>query len=509
MLTAMALSTDQQRELQKIQRHGHTGAHFGTLRLTVHFTHAQILVKPTRQRPFLPAARLEWDRGRTTSSASSRKTQCTTGKNKSVELNQLPGFATPGPLRERLSGLVLAGVKTATFDLFDFARFDPSGVPAAGGTWTMHDSIGRALALLNTTAVEVLRLADVTFAMAQLEGESFSSAQSWRHAHENYWSPFVDEVRAQTKDPKWSLTDNTLVVFETFVVAERLDAADEGRYPVVELMVPSGDMELAAADLYELDTVGIEELSLSGSGVSLRAGFASDDAGAIAEQWLWANHAEWIPRFEVIVGDNWLDAWREHFVPVQVGTLRIVPDWDGAQPATNDASPPGTRTMLLDPKRAWGTGAHASTALVLGALQSPFVTLTGARVLDVGCGSGILAIATLMLGASSAHGIDVDRTAITVTMENARRNGVENRCSAAWTPIEEVHETFDVVVANILAPVLIELANDLQRVTRPEGTLVLAGLIDEQVERVRAAFGECSVVESRADGAWRAILLRR
>ncbi len=420
----------------------------------------------------------------------------------------LPGFASPGPLRERLSGLVLAGAKTATFDLYDSARHDPAGVPEPGNRWTMHDSTGRPLAVLETTSVEVLRLAEVTFAMADLEGESFTSAESWRRAHEEYWTPFVEELRTQMNDPTWALTDATLVVFETFTLVERLAAADEGRYPVVELTVPASDDEIAASELYELDTVGIEELSTSGDDVVLRAGFASDDAAAEAERWIWANHPHWTPRFEVIVGNDWLDAWREHFVPVQVGSLLIVPDWDGASATTADGSVGLTR-VLLDPKRAWGTGAHASTSLVLGALQSPLVTLAGARVLDVGCGSGVLAIAALLLGASTAHGIDIDRTAIAVTMENARRNGVDDRCSAEWVPLDAITESFDVVCANILAPVLIGLAGPLQRVTRGGRTILLAGLIDEQVDRVLNAFDRCDLVEIRTDDRWRGIVLRR
>ena len=102
----------------------------------------------------------------------------TAGKNWDVDLNRLPGFATPGPLRERLSGLVLAGAKTATFDLYDSARFDPGGVPVPGSRWTMHDSTDRPLAVLRTESVETLRLAEVTFALADLEGESFTSAES-------------------------------------------------------------------------------------------------------------------------------------------------------------------------------------------------------------------------------------------------------------------------------------------------------------------------------------------
>ncbi len=420
----------------------------------------------------------------------------------------LPGFATPGPLRERLSGLVLAGVKTAAFDLLDLARFDPSGVPMPGSKWTMHDSRDRPLAVLATVAVAVVRMGDVTFEMVEQEGESFASVEAWRTAHETYWTPFIEEVRAQTDDQTWSLHDDTLVVFETLAIAERLDAADEGRYPVVELTVASSDAELAAADLYDLDTVGVEEVFDDGATVGLRAGFTSDESAAKAERWLWLHHREWQPRFEVVVGDDWLDAWREHFTPVRVGALTIVPDWEGSTRSVDVAAPPNQQ-ILLDPKRAWGTGAHQSTALLLDAMQSPMVGCAQARVLDVGCGSGILGIAALVLGAASSHGIDVDRSAITVTMENARRNHVDHRCTASWTPLADVTDSYDVVFANILAPILIALAADVQRVTRVGGTILLAGLIDEQVERVVHAYDSCSVIDDRHDGSWRALVLRR
>ena len=187
-----------------------------------------------------------------------------------------------------------------------------------------------------------------------------------------------------------------------------------------------------------------------------------------------------------------------------------MPDWDGA--ASTDISaivPDDAVVVRLDPKRAWGTGAHASTRLALSNLQLGQVELGGASVIDVGCGSGVLAIAALLLGASSAYGIDVDRTAIPVTMENARRNGVHDRCQAAFEPLHECMHTYDVVLANILAPVLIELAPDLQRVARPGAIIVLAGLIEEQRERVIAAFDASELVRVTSDGSWCSLVLRR
>lgn len=389
----------------------------------------------------------------------------------------------------------------------------------------MHDSSGRPLAVLETTEVETTALHTVTKTMVDAEGESFASIAEWRVAHDRYWTAFIDELRSTTNDPAWTLHDDTMLVFERFVVLVRLAASDEGRYPVVELTVRADEQELAAADLYDLDTVGVEELTdgaIEGNTqyVRIRAGFASDEAAAAAEAWIWCEHPLWRPRFEVIVGDDWLDAWREHFVPVQIGRITIVPDWPNANVAPEIAPEPPTNrpggpsghdriTLRLDPQRAWGTGAHASTQLAVHALQAPEVSIDGAQVLDVGCGSGVLSIAAVLLGAAQAHGIDVDRTAAPVTKKNAERNGVADRCSAAWEPLSTCMHTYDLVLANILAPVLIELADDLQRVTRPGGSIVLAGLIDTQLDRVLGAFGHCKSLAVLEDGSWRGVILRR
>ncbi len=428
-------------------------------------------------------------------------------------LPDLPGFASPGALRERLSGLVLAGAKTAAFDLDAIARLDPATYPTAGATWTMHDSQGRPLAVLRTTSVQLVTMANVTREMSDAEGESFASVTEWRTGHIAYWTGEIEQTRSQLKDPTWNLGDDTLLVFEQFTLIERLGAADEGRYPVCELVVPVDEAELAAADLYELDTVGVEEVAIfddeTGQYVRLRAGFASDEAAVEAERILWTDHGEWQPRFEVVVGDDWLDSWREHFTPLSVGRLQVIPDWEGAETASELGARSDLITLRLDPKRAWGTGAHSSTQLVLGALQSADVSLHGTTVLDVGCGSGILAIAALLLGASNAHGIDVERSAISVTLENAARNGLINRITATWEPLEQHMRTYDIALANILAPVLIELADELQRVTKPGGTIVLAGLVNDQLDRVRTAFDRSLTVATTADGPWRCLVLRR
>jgi ribosomal protein L11 methyltransferase len=115
------------------------------------------------------------------------------------------------------------------------------------------------------------------------------------------------------------------------------------------------------------------------------------------------------------------------------------------------------------------------------------VLFDGASVLDVGCGSGVLAVGACVLGASRATAIDISPASIPITTANAWANGVANRVDVATTPLAEVEGTFDIVVANILAPTLIELADDLRRVVGPSGVLIVSGVLADRHDHVEAA----------------------
>jgi ribosomal protein L11 methyltransferase len=309
---------------------------------------------------------------------------------------------------------------------------------------------------------------------------------------------------------------------------------DGSRYPVVECITPLADLEWASAELYDLGTVGIEELdpaalttprtsSESSDAtvelVGLRAGFPSESMAHAAAAFLRSGEADrefpWQPLVEIIVGNDWLDAWREHFEPLRVDRIVIAPAWkqhDGLlveDPILKNLSAQDI-VLWLEPGRAWGTGAHASTALCLSALQRvPGENLKSLHVLDVGCGSGVLGVAALLLGAASAYGIDIDETSPGVTLENAARNGVDDRCSASTEPVSQVVGSYEVVLANILAPVLIELSAEIAARVSLRGSLILAGLIEEQRERVVAAYRGFVVEHTDRQGEWVGLTLRR
>ncbi len=178
----------------------------------------------------------------------------------------------------------------------------------------------------------------------------------------------------------------------------------------------------------------------------------------------------------------WEREWLKDFHPMRFGTrLWVCP---GGQPPTEDAGAQPPCIVWLDPGLAFGTGTHATTALCLEWLDA--APLAGRRVLDVGCGSGILAIAAVKLGAAGALALDIDPQALIATADNAARNGVDallevRAADADW------QGPYDVVLANILAEPLIALAPRFAAVTRPGSALVLAGLLAAQAAAVTAA----------------------
>lgn len=175
----------------------------------------------------------------------------------------------------------------------------------------------------------------------------------------------------------------------------------------------------------------------------------------------------------------WERAWEEHFKPMRFGRrLWICP--------TGHTPPePSAVNVLLDPGLAFGTGTHPTTALCLEWLDG--LDLEGQTVLDYGCGSGILAVAALKLGARFAGGVDIDPQALTASMDNALKNGVEERLVLGY-PKDSLIGASDVVVANILAGPLVTLATDILGRLRVGGQLALSGILIDQADQVREAY---------------------
>lgn len=187
------------------------------------------------------------------------------------------------------------------------------------------------------------------------------------------------------------------------------------------------------------------------------------------------------PTVERIEDQVWERVWLDTFKPTQFGRRLWV------CPHGQSAADPNAVVVALDPGLAFGTGHHATTALCLEWLDG--AALRGKTVLDFGCGSGILAIAALKLGAAQALAVDHDPQALTATRDNAEANGVAAQLEIA-APEALSLTAVDCVLANILAAPLIALAPQLLAALRPGGTLVLSGVLVEQVDAVRAAYAQ-------------------
>jgi ribosomal protein L11 methyltransferase len=201
--------------------------------------------------------------------------------------------------------------------------------------------------------------------------------------------------------------------------------------------------------------------------------------------------------------DEWRDVWKQYFAPRKVGRFVIVPSWEKYAPKADEL------VLDMDPGRAFGTGGHPSTRLCLVAISQ---LEKCERFLDVGCGSGVLAIALAKLfGEASGIAVDVDGDAVDVSRENAMRNAVIDRISVSATPVEEVHGPFDVVTANILPDVLVPLARPIAARVGAGGTLVLSGILRELADEVEAAYvalGLHATARLDEDG-WRALVMGR
>jgi ribosomal protein L11 methyltransferase len=215
---------------------------------------------------------------------------------------------------------------------------------------------------------------------------------------------------------------------------------------------------------------------------------------------------------EDLPDEDWAEAWKTFFKPIRVGSSIVIkPSWESYQPSADQV------VIEIDPERAFGTGNHPSTALCIEILEHIISSVSvgegdpGPSVLDVGTGSGILGIVAARKGAQRVLGLEIDPEALEAAQRNVDRNGVGEAMSVSLTPLDQVEQTFDVVVANLTATLLTHLADDLAGHVSAKGLLLLSGILAEQVEEVAKCFEThyFKVVDSRATEEWQAILLRR
>ena len=214
------------------------------------------------------------------------------------------------------------------------------------------------------------------------------------------------------------------------------------------------------------------------------------------------------PTYRVVKDEDWAEAWKAHYHPVHIGRgLLIRPLWAEAD------LEPGDVEIALDPGMAFGTGTHPTTQLCLEALEDRMQH--GLRVLDLGSGSGILAIAAAKLGAASVLALDIDPVAVTIGQENVAQNHVTDKIIVQQGSLESLVTSarrFDLIVVNILAKIIIAMCEQhLGDVVRPGGTALFSGIIEDQADDVEVALRKTGLEPTarRQQGDWVLIEARR
>ncbi len=201
--------------------------------------------------------------------------------------------------------------------------------------------------------------------------------------------------------------------------------------------------------------------------------------------------------------DDWLNNWRKFFKPMPVGEkLLINPSW------YTDTDPQGRVVMNIDPGLAFGTGKHETTRLCMEALER--YVAGGEKVLDVGCGSGILGIAAVLLGAQSAFGVDIDELAVRTANENAAVNRVEDKFTAiAGDLVDKVDGKYDIVVANIVADAIIALSACVSAFMKDDAVYIVSGIIDTRADDVKnAVCDRFEIIEENTYRGWYCFVLK-
>ena len=275
------------------------------------------------------------------------------------------------------------------------------------------------------------------------------------------------------------------------------------RYPFLHVRTTEDESDDLAVELFDLGASGVETrddetLSKATAGVLLVASFEEEETARAALEALGEDRATLV----FVEGDDWRDEWKRFFKPSRIGERFVVrPSWEPFDAGPDDL------VIVIDPGRAFGTGLHETTRLVIRELEQRVTP--GVEVLDVGTGSGILSIAALMLGAGRALGIDVDEDAVEIAVENAAINGLADRFEGSATPVDAIEARYPLVLANIEARVLIPLAAAIGARVAPDGVLILSGLLAGQEDEVQGHYVGFERLALTREGDWVALTLVR
>lgn len=294
------------------------------------------------------------------------------------------------------------------------------------------------------------------------------------------------------------------------------NAFTENAAAIANMTVPYGiyiedysDLEENAWEIAHIDLIDEDLINKDRKNSVIHIYISESDNAAEALEFLKERlTAEKIPFEAGSVGvddSDWNENWKKYFHPIEIGQkLAVVPSWENYENKQN-------RTVLnIDPGAAFGTGTHATTSLCLELLQG-FVE-KNSRMLDIGCGSGILALASVLLGAESAFGVDIDAQSVKTARENAQINGIDDKVSFEVGDLTEVVSgKYDIICANIVADVVIRLLPDAKNFMTDNGRLIISGIIDLRKDDVLKAVSEngFKVTGEKYKDNWCAFVLQK
>ncbi len=289
--------------------------------------------------------------------------------------------------------------------------------------------------------------------------------------------------------------------------AERAEAIAHMAVPYGIYIEDYSNLEAEVREIANIDLIDDELLKKDRSRVIVHIYISPEDNPAEATAFLTERLSAEEIDFEIdsdsCLEEDWLNNWKKYFHPIKVGEkILIRPTW------RDDYSADGRVVLNLDPGIAFGTGTHETTRLCLEALEK-YIT-PDSNMLDVGCGSGILAVAALLLGAKSAVGVDIDEMAVKTAGENARLNGVDERLKVIHGNLtDRVSGKFDVIAANIVADAIILLSEDIRSFMKDDAVYIMSGIIDSRADEVRKALsGSFNMIEEYSDNGWYCFVAR-